>query len=136
MMEVLVAMGVVAILIIALYNAIASSANMVRSCQENETVTQILSDKLDTIRLYNWTQIESGSFVPNKFIVGIDPSVSNSMPYYTGTITIAQAPLTEVYRSNLLQVTVSVDWVSGERPQNRSMTTFVAKYGLQTYIIR
>lgn len=129
-------MGVVAILIIALYNAIASSANMVRSCQENETVTQILSDKLDTIRLYNWTQIESGSFVPNKFIVGIDPSVSNSMPYYTGTITIAQAPLTEVYRSNLLQVTVSVDWVSGERPQNRSMTTFVAKYGLQTYIIR
>jgi Tfp pilus assembly protein PilV len=136
MMEVLVAMGVVAILIIALYNAIASSMNMVRSCQENETVTQILSDKLDTIRLYNWTQIESGSFVPRTFVLGIDPSVSNSMPYYTGTVTIAQAPLTEIYRSNLLQVTVSVDWVSGSRPQNRSMTTFVAKYGLQSYIIR
>ena len=136
MMEVLVAMGVVAILIIALFNAIASSTNMVRSCQENETVTQILSDKLDTIRLYNWTQIESGSFIPRTFVVGIDPSASNSIPYYTGTVTIAQAPLTEVYRSNLLQVTVSVDWVSGSRPQNRSMTTFVAKYGLQSYIIR
>jgi hypothetical protein len=136
MVEVLVAMGVVGILIIALYTAIASSASMVRNCQENERVTQVLADKLDVIRLYNWTQIQSNGFVPRNFVLGIDPAVTNSRPYYTGTISFAQSPVSALYRSNLVQVTVAVNWVSGSRPQSRSMTTYIAKYGLQSYIMR
>ena len=108
---------------------------MVRSCQENERVTQILSEKLDTLRLYNWNQIRS-RFVPTNFVVGIEPLLTNSTPYYTGTISIVTAPISESYKSNLLQVTVKVDWVSGSRPQSQSMVTYVAKYGLQTYIMR
>lgn len=136
MVEVMISMGVVGILIITLYTAIAGSTSMVRDCQENERVTQILSDKLDTIRLYNWTQIQSGSFIPTNFVLGIDPAVTNSRSYYTGRVNIVQQPITESYGSNMVQVTVSVNWVSGSRPQHRSMTTYVAKYGLQSYIIR
>jgi prepilin-type N-terminal cleavage/methylation domain-containing protein len=136
MVEVLIAMGVVGILIVALYTAIAGSASMVRNCQDNERVTQILSDKLDTIRLYNWTQIQSGTFIPTNFVLGIDPAVTNSTPYYTGTVSLVQQPVSESYGANMVQVTVSVNWVSGSRPQQRSMTTYVAKYGLQTYIVR
>ena len=133
--EVLVAIGIVGVLITALYAAIANSVSLVRNCQENERVTQILSDKLDTIRLYNWTQINSNGFIPTNFTVGIDP-LTNSTPYYTGAISIAQAPMASQYRSNILQVTVQVNWVSGRRPQSRRMDTFVAKYGLQSYIMR
>lgn len=135
LIEVLVSVVIVGVLIIALYSALASAIPMVRSCQENERVTQILSEKLDTIRLYNWNQVRS-KFVPTNFVVGIDPLLTNSTPYYTGTISIVTAPISEVYQSNLLQVTVKVDWVSGSRPQTQSMVTYVAKYGLQTYIMR
>jgi prepilin-type N-terminal cleavage/methylation domain-containing protein len=138
MVEVMFSMAIVGVLIVALYSALASAVPMVRSCQENERVTQILSEKLDVIRLYNWTQINSNynKFVPTNFVVGIEPMLTNSRPYYTGTISIVQAPISEVYRSNLLQVTVKVDWVSGSRPQSQSMVTYIAKYGLQTYIMR
>lgn len=136
LMEVVFAMAVVGVLIVALYGAIASSVSMVRICQENQRVTQILSDKLDTIRLYNWTQIHSNGFVVTNFVLGVDPLVANSTPYYTGRISIAQASIPERYRSNLLHVTVTVDWVSGLRGQSRSMSTYVAKYGLQSYIMR
>jgi len=135
LIEVMFAIGVIGVLVVALYGALASSISMVKSCQENERVTQILSDKMDTIRLYNWTQM-TNKFVLTNFVVGIDPLNTSSRPYYTGSIAIAYAPITQTYRTNLLEVTVNVDWVSGNRPQRRSMTTYVAKYGLQSYIMR
>ena len=137
LMEVMFSVVIVGVLVVALYSAMASAIPMVRACQENEHVTQILSEKLDTIRLYNWNQInEPGRFVPTNFVVGIEPMLTNSRPFYTGTISVVEAPIPEGYASNLLQVTVTVDWVSGSRPQSQSMVTYVAKYGLQTYIMR
>jgi prepilin-type N-terminal cleavage/methylation domain-containing protein len=135
LIEVVFAVAIVGVLVITLYGAIASSVTLVKSCQENERVTQLLSEKMDTIRLYNWTQMTNG-FVPTNFVAGIDPMNSAGQPYYTGRIAIVQAPVTESYRSNLLQVTVTVAWTSDSRPQTRSMSTFVAKYGLQSYIMR
>ena len=138
LLEVMFAVAIIGVLVMSLYAAIVNSISWIKICQENGRVTQILSDKLDTIRLYNWTQINSNSFVPRSFVVGIDPFNTNSTPYYTGTISIVNAPspLSAFYKTNLLQVTVTVDWVSGNRPQSRSMDTYVAKYGLQSYIMR
>ena len=135
-MEVVISMAVVGILIVALYGAIGSSLNLVRISQENQRVTQILSDKLDTIRLYNWIQLHSNGFVQTNFVLPIDPMDPSSTPYYTGKVSIAQSSISEPYRTNLLHVEVTVDWVSGTRPQSRTMTTYIAKYGLQSYIMR
>ena len=134
LVEVVFAMGMVGILVVALYAAIATSTSWLRLCQENEAVTQIMSEKLEQIRLYNWDQINSNGFVLTKFTVGISPQLPNSTPYYTGTVAIAQQPVKEAYRSDIVQVTVNVAWKSGSLPQHRNMSTFVAKYGLQTYI--
>jgi prepilin-type N-terminal cleavage/methylation domain-containing protein len=138
LVEVVFAMAIVGFLIIALYGTITSSVTIIRSCQENEQVTQILSDKLDTIRIYNWDQITApGTFIPTNFVLGVDPLDATSRPYYTGTISFVRAPVSEMYRSNLMQVTVTVNWLTGgTRPQSRSMTTYVTKYGLQSYIMR
>jgi len=137
MMEVVFAVGIMGVLIVALYAAIANSVSLVRVCQENERVTQILADKLDTIRLYNWTQMNSNGFILTNFTERIDPLVSTSRPYYTGNVSIVQAPdSTTYYKSNLLQVTVKVNWTSGSRLQSRSMSTHMARYGLQSYIMR
>ena len=138
LVEVMFAAAIVGGLVVALYAALGSSVPMLQAIQENEQVTQILSEKMDVVRLYNWPQITNRAepFVPTAFIVGVEPWNTNSRPYYTGTISIAQAPITESYRSNLLQVIVRVDWVCNNRPQSQSMMTYVSKYGLQTYIMR
>lgn len=129
-------MVIVSVLFVAIYGAIASSISITRLCQENERVTQILTEKMDLIRVYNWDQLTNGTFIPTNFTERVDALDANSTMYYTGNIAIAQAPITELYRTNLLQVTVQVKWLSGKRAQNRSMTTYVAKYGLQSYILQ
>ncbi len=134
LIEVMFAMAIIGVLVVALYAAIATSTSWLRLCQENETVTQIMSEKLDTIRLYNWDQVNSNGFILTNFTVGIAPLLPNSTPYYTGTVSIVQNPVSETYRSDLLQVTVSITWQSGFLRQNRNMSTFIAKYGLQTFI--
>ena len=94
-----------------------------------------MSEKLDTIRLYNWTQLNSNGFVQTNFTVGIDPALTNSPAYYTGRVVLVKNPVAETYRSNLVQVTVNVAWVSSSgRAQNRSMSTFVTTYGIQSYV--
>jgi prepilin-type N-terminal cleavage/methylation domain-containing protein len=136
LVEVMFAMVIVGFLVVALYAAIATSASWVRLCQENEAATQILSEKLDTIRLYNWDQIRSNGFIQTNFTVGIDPIQTNNTPYYTGTVAIVTNAITETYKTGLVQVTVKLDWVSGNRPQTRSMTTFVNVYGIQSFVNR
>jgi prepilin-type N-terminal cleavage/methylation domain-containing protein len=131
--EVLVAMVIVSVLFMAIYGAVANSLSITKLCQENERVTQMLSDKLDVIRLYSIDQLTNG-FMPTTFIERMDAADTNTPYYYTGIISSVQAPISEKYKTNLMQVTVQVKWLSGKRPQNRSMTTYVARYGLQTYI--
>ena len=137
LVEVLFAMGIVGILVTALYAAIATSTKWVRACQEDEIATRIMSEKLDTIRLYNWDQMNSNGFIVTNFVVGMDPSLTNSIAYYTGRVEIVNAlpaTATEGYKTSLKKITVSVTWVSGQRPQNRSMTTFVSQYGLSSFV--
>ena len=131
--EAVVTVAIMGLLFVVFYAAIPTTMSLVKLCRENERVTQILTEKFETIRLYNWDQVNSNGFIPSTFIVGIDPTVSNSLPYYTGTVTIVQAPITEPYQSNLLQVAVQVNWSSGQRLQTRSMISYFSKYGLQTY---
>ena len=52
--EVMVAAGVGAVLFVSLYLGIAQGAVVVQSCRENLRATQILQEKMETIRLYTW----------------------------------------------------------------------------------
>jgi len=135
-MEPLFAMVVVSVLIGALYAAMTSSVSLVRKCQENERATQILTEKTEVIRLYNWDQINNPTFVPTNFTLPFDPLATNSTAFFTGKVSIAQAPISESYSNSLLAVTVRLQWTSGKILQTRKMSTYVAKYGLQSYIFR
>ncbi len=136
LVEVAVAMGILGVVFVGIYTAIGTNVTLVQLCRENETATQILTEKLETIRLYNWDQINSNGFIPASFTVALEPGNSNSPPYYTGAVTIAQGPCSETYSQDLRLVTVRLDWVSGRRAQTRAMQTLVTRYGLQTYVYR
>jgi len=135
LVEVIVAVGVAAIFFAGIYTTLALSFDLVRVTRENLRATQILQQKTETIRLYNWSQVISNSFIPSSFVDVFCP-LSNSTPgvSYTGTVTIADAGLTESYSNDIKMVNVVLQWKSGKVVRQRQAQTLVSRYGLQNYV--
>jgi len=133
--EVVVAMGVLGVAIVSLYAGMSSGLSMVRMARENLRATQILVEKMETVRLYNWDEICSNGFVLTNFQAPyyVQGGVTSS-PIYYGTITIADGSVNTTYSSDLKKVTVDINWTCNNLPRNRQITTFVSRYGLQNYI--
>ena len=94
-------------------------------------------------RLYAWDKILTPGYIPatftNQFALA-DPGLaalgytSGGFKYY-GTITIVtNLAVSSTYKKDLLQITISLSWTNGSMPHQASMTTFVARYGLYTYV--
>jgi hypothetical protein len=135
-LEVLVAVLICGITFLGLYSGLSSGFAFVQLARENLRGTQILEEKMETIRLYRWDQINTSGFIPTNFVDVFYPLTTQSTAglSYTGMVTIANAPLTEYYADSLRQVTIDLSWKSGQVVRKRQMTTFVSQYGLQNYI--
>jgi Tfp pilus assembly protein PilV len=105
--------------------------------------TQIVSEKMETIRLYTWDQVTNGTFIPTSFTNYYYPSGNSNVSAgvtYTGTLVITNTSLTEAYSNDVRLVTVTVNWYAGSnwtsgRMQHQLQTsTFVAHYGMQNYV--
>lgn len=128
-------MGVVGIVCVSLYSGLTSGMASVRMSRENERATQIMTEKLDTIRLYSWEKLTTPGYIPTSFTKAFGPAnLDGSRITYAGTVTIGSAPVSTIYSTNLRQVTVTLDWTTGSVRRQRSMTTMVAKDGMQNYI--
>src|SRR6185503_14563098 len=69
----------------ALYVAFSSGFQFVQLCRENQRAGQILTEKLETIRLYTWDQVNTSGFVPTNFTATFyPPSQTNSGLVYAG----------------------------------------------------
>lgn len=139
LLEVCIGMAVIGIVCVALYSGMTAGMGTVRMARENERATQLMTEKLDTIRLYSWDKITTPGYIPATFFKAMEASGSldNAVAsglVYTGTVTIARAPISTPYSTNLRIVTVKLDWSSGSMARTRSMTTLVAKDGMQNYI--
>lgn len=136
-MESLIGVMVMGIVFVALYAGMATGFQSVRAARENLRATQILLEKFETLRLYNWNQITTPGFLPATFTNRYAPSQTSKGIEYIGTVTITtNMPVTEVYSSDMRMVTIRLDWTSGNTPRTRIFTNFVAKYGLQNYIVQ
>ncbi len=133
--EMMVAAGILGITVVAMYLGLSSGFGIIQLARENLRGTQILQEKMETIRLYTWDQITQPGFVPATFLEDFYASTNASKGLvYTGSVTIAAAPVLEVYSNDLKQVTIRVQWKSGGAVRTREMVTFVGKHGLQNYI--
>ncbi|MBU6401926.1 MAG: prepilin-type N-terminal cleavage/methylation domain-containing protein [Verrucomicrobia bacterium] len=135
LVEVLVAVSIVGVLFVTMYVGITSGFGVVQVARENQRATQILLEKMETIRLYSWDQLSTPGFIPASFSSSFYTTngVGTGI-LYTGSVAIAAAPITESYSNDLVQVTVQIGWMSGNVARSRSMSTFVSRYGLQNYI--
>jgi type II secretory pathway pseudopilin PulG len=135
LVEVTIGMAVIGMTTAALFSGFASGLFTIQMARENLRATQIMLEKTETIRLYNWSQINS-NFVPPTFTEAYDPqsSIDNQGIVYNGTVTIGNAPFTNSYSDNVRMVTVRVTWKTGELNRSREFSTLVARDGLQDYI--
>jgi uncharacterized protein (TIGR02598 family) len=136
LVEVAIAVGVLSVMIVALYLAFSQGFTIIQVARENLRATQILQEKTETIRLYTWDQINTAGFIPATFESPFYPvgTSTNQGLIYEGRVTIAPCPITESYATDLRQVDVTLTWNSGQLTRSRSMTTFVSRYGLHNYI--
>lgn len=137
MIEVLVAVSVLGIMFVSLYSGFSAGFAVIQIARENLRATQILQEKMETIRLYTWDQIGTAGFVPTNFVESFYAASTNldtTTLRYTGTVTIASAPLSESYSNELKHVTIRLEWLSGRINRSREMSTLVTRNGLQNYI--
>jgi len=133
--EVMMAAGVVGIVFVALYAGLGAGFGVISLARENLRATQIMQEKFETLRLYNWNQINSNGFIPPTFTSSFYPvGKTNVGVTYSGTMVITNFPTTESYATNMRRVILTVTWTSGQFQRSRQMETAVARYGLQNYI--
>src|SRR5258706_12812135 len=72
--EVVMATAIIAILGGGVANSINYGLFVMRIARENQRATQVMVERLESIRLYNWDQVTSGSFIPTSFTENYDPS--------------------------------------------------------------
>ena len=134
-------MGLLGITFVAMLGSLNWVVSGVQWARESARATQLMEEKLDTLRLYSWDQLNTPGFISTNFVSTFStlengaavPAYDRGL-IYTGTVTIGSAPLTEAYGSQVKLVTVSLRWNSGHRPRLAQMSTFVAQYGMQSFV--
>jgi hypothetical protein len=119
-------MWLLMVVVVGLLGAFSFGFSTIKISQEDARASQILLQKLETLRVYDWSKITNGYF-PRNF------PVTNGGIVYNGAIAIAPLPSAESYSNTLRQVTVSLSWVSTGVPRYRVVTTLVSQSGIQTY---
>jgi hypothetical protein len=133
LIETILAVGILGFLVTSLYTTFWFGFNVIKLSQEDVVANQVLVQKMELLRVYDWPTVTGGSTMPTSFTNTFPGSASAPGAQYIGTITVARAPLTESYSNSLRQVTVSMSWESSGIIRTRDMTTLVAINGIQTY---
>ena len=139
LVEAAVGLSVAAFALVSLYAGITYGMSVTEVTRENLRATQLILEKFETIRLYTWDQIngDNGFVIPTTFTnsYAFDPATGRgSGVVYNGTMTIAAAPLTATYSTDMKLVTVTLSWTCAGVPRTRTMQTLVARQGLQQYV--
>ena len=126
---------VMSIVVVSLYTGVSSGFGLVKLAREDLRATQIMLQRLETLRLYTWSQFtDSAYFATNNYAAYYDPAGQASGS--GGTVyTVSTTPTTNnMPAAEMCRFTVQVSWVSGKINRQREMSTYVARYGMQNYV--
>jgi hypothetical protein len=138
-MEVTVGLGILGTAMAALFSGFTTGFFTIRMARENLRATQIMLEKVETIRLYSWQQVTNYGFAPTNFTAKYDPvsQPSTSGLIYQGELYITPVNTNELntsYAPNMRLVTVKLHWKTGNLPRHREFRSYISRYGLQDYI--
>src|SRR5689334_13133163 len=106
LVETMVACLILGILLTSLYGAFSFGFNVVKLSQEEVRADQLLVERLETLRVYDWSLITNNS-VNSSFTGYLTPGATNGLAY-NGTVIITNAPAIESYSNTLRQITATV----------------------------
>jgi type II secretory pathway pseudopilin PulG len=142
--EVVIAVLLLGILATAVFGGFSSGLMAVQAGRENARATQILMQKMETVRLFTWSQGANSVLAATNFTDYYDPTGTTTTEgtVYQGIYSASAAPTTlpADYRNNMRLVTVTLYWTNylggskGIKVQSRQMQTYVARYGMQSYV--
>ena len=144
----MVAVMVTALMVVLVYLGISTSFSVIQRTRENLRATQVLVQRMETVRLYTWDQLlnvpASKPFQTN-FSEPYDPlggtNGSGAGVVYYGSIQVSTNPAVLAgcsYRANVALVSVSLRWTNHTSktafPHQRTFQTLAAKSGMQQYV--
>jgi len=141
--EVLVSGALMAIVFVSLYAGIWSGFAVTKISRENLRATQVILERLEGIRLYNWNQLCYSNMIPATFTTYYYPALTNASGKgitYQGTISVGAANLnpSATYDDRMRAITVTLYWTNANGAASlvhrRSMTTYSARDGVQNYV--
>jgi prepilin-type N-terminal cleavage/methylation domain-containing protein len=139
LIEVMVSVGVIGALLVTLYAGLTFGFAQIQVGREEERATQILSEKMEIVRLLSWDQLVNlPGYVPTTFTASYSVFNPTNAPaaalVYTGTVLVTNAPVSENYSNDLRMLQISLSWQSRGLTHTRTMRTFASRYGLQNYV--
>jgi type II secretory pathway pseudopilin PulG len=146
LVEVVISIFVLSVMVISLYAGFSSGFAVVQLARENLRATQIMMQKMETVRLLKWSQLlDTNNFLLPTFSTYYDPGTTNSGAggaLYQGFVTAGSANgVSPDYMTNMRSVVVTIYWTNYPNGlagtpiiRSRQMQTFVAKYGMQNYV--
>ena len=135
LIEATVGMAVISTVVGAMLSGITSGTFTMRMARENLRATQIMLEKVETIRLYSWDQVNTAGFIPTNFTATYDPHGAPSVGLtYSGTMTVTPAPIAASYSDDMRMVTVHLSWQTAGLQRDREFISYIARNGLQDYI--
>jgi type II secretory pathway pseudopilin PulG len=112
---------------------------IMRFARENQRATQVLVERAEALRVFNWTQVTNGSIPPftNDFYSYTSNNTQGPGPTYS--VAVALVPLTSLaatYQTNMFEVDITVQWTNSmdNIPHTRVLSTYVARDGIQNYV--
>jgi hypothetical protein len=120
-----------------LFTGLANAFSTVQATRENLRATQILVQRMEAVRLASYKTLQDPGAYPTNSTEYYCPSqTSGKGTAYTLQYNWAPGPssLPPSYRTNMLLVTVTASWKTGNLQHTRSMQSYVARYGIQRYV--
>ena len=147
MIEVIVGVCVLIVVLVSLFAGVSNSFTVTQAARENLRATQIMLERMETIRLYTWNQLLYSNLIPATATTSYYPlagsNESKGITYRVNwTVTNAVMNPSAAYSDRLRAINVAVFWTNyyGSKHQtnvlvrSRSMTTYSARDGVQNYV--
>jgi prepilin-type N-terminal cleavage/methylation domain-containing protein len=134
--EVVISIAIIGIVAAGLMGCFTFSLFAIRMARENQRATQIILERAEAIRCFNW---DSLSNVPTAAVTDYYNPATQSPPIYTVTTSLSPfapsggGPLPS-YAANMQQLTITVSWKTGNISRCRTNITYIAKDGIQNYV--
>ena len=137
--EVSVGVAILGTVFAALLTGFANGMFTMQMARENLRATQIMLEKMETIRLYSWDQVTAPGFIPSTFTAPYDPQATQGQQglAYQGTMTITDVPSGAIdasYAPHMKKVVVTLNWTTCSLNRTRQFQSYISRYGLQDYV--